>query len=167
MDNKVNIEAKAADTILQEAREVKVGDKTYLAADPTCATLAKVSALIPELPKIDAKGNILNEVLAVAKDSGAIYQIAATLILGAKRIRQEQAATFGKGWIKKKPKSTFDTLVEELEYDCSPSELFSVVREMLAKMEIADFFALSVSLSEIGLIQRKRETEETTASGPR
>lgn len=152
------IERRTAETILQSPLEVKVGDKVYKVAPPCAATLMLASALIPEIPKLDIEGNRLYETLAFAKDCQVTYRIMATLIIGAKAIREEKSRMPKVRRLFLKPqKSSVDVLAEELMYECTNEEVYDIAQKILTEgMGVNDFFGLSASLREISLIQMTR-----------
>lgn len=147
---KQNIKQKVSETILESPLEVVVGKKTYTVAPPTGGTLIMVSELLGDTAPIDSGGNMLYEVLATAKNCRYIYDVMATLILGAKVIR-------GIGGRRK-----MKALSDELRDTCTNKQVHKMMLDILEKMEVRDFFTISVSLREIGLIQIERETVTTT-----
>lgn len=164
MKAKKTTEERTSDVILQEPIEVVVGGRTYKVAPPCGATLIRISKYITGMPQMDFQGNRLNETLAFAKDCGCMYDIVATLILGAKAIRKMESRIrlFGRS-------NPYDVLVDELKYDCTNAQVFEIASKILAEgMEVNDFFALSASLREISLIQTTRTAADnkTTQSGP-
>ena len=173
---KKTIEQQVAEAILQKATDtIQIGETAYEIAPPTPATLILVSELVAELPAIDKDTqNILGETLRTAKDSKAIGKIAATLILGAKRIREAHTVTTGTrrrwSWRKLRIITTEDTM-PELEYvartileDTQTATLAKVIGERFLDMQVGDFFGLTTSLSEINILKATREVEPT-ASG--
>ena len=160
MASKRTIEARTAEAILQTPVNITIGGHTYVVEPPTCATLIEVSKRIPEIPYMDTFGDVLNEVLASARDSRPIFEIIAVLILGAKVLRKDARRLLRK--------TRLDTLTDEITLNCTPSEVHRAFRTLTGMMEVEDFFALSASLQEIGLIQTTRGAglaETTTASG--
>lgn len=175
------IENKVADTILQrETDTINIGGNDYKVYPPTVATLILVSELIPKMPKVDFNTeNILAEVLHTAKDMRVIGKIAATLILGAKRIKANHMVEVTKkkekgfvGWVKNivlpnrnaRSVSELDYLANELLENLSAKRLSEIISKQLIKIGIADFFGLTTSLYEANLTKRTREVE-MTASG--
>lgn len=155
-----DINRRIGDTILQEGGVVKVGSKTYQVAPPCCATVIEVSKRVPSVPYVEALGNQVDEVVAMAKDSRPLFEQVAVLILGAKALREDRKA----GLLGRRRKSRLDELTDELMYECSPSEVNKLRGELLAMMEVQDFFVFAASLQEVSLIQMTRGAE-TTASG--
>ena len=58
----------------------------------------------------------------------------------------------------------FDFLTRAILEEISPATLSQVISQRFLDMQVADFFGLSTSLSEINITRRTREVEET-ASG--
>lgn len=180
MEVEKTLEQKVADTLLQRATEVKIGDRTYTAAPPSTATLILVSEAVSRLPhrKLD-ETNIVEECLAVAKDCRPLGEIAAILLLGARyinemeRTRQRVKKSGLLGWFKRKCKDsteetqiTKDRLTDELLENYSPARLHSLIASLLQSMDLGDFFALTTFLTEINLTKPTREVvKKTTASG--
>lgn len=177
-----NLEKKVADTILQRASDViEIDGREYPIAPPTPATIILVSELVSEMPAVDRKaGSILHEVLGTARDMRIIGRIAATLILGAKRIRENRMVMVAeeapaRRWSWKKFRFTLqqperseaifevDYLAERILYEVSPGTLLKIVSKRLGMMQIGDFFELTASLSEANLLKRTKEA--VTASG--
>lgn len=174
--NKKSIEQQVADAILQKATtSIEIDGHTFEVAPPTPATLILVSAITSEMPAIDKKtDNILFETLRTAKNAEAIGKIAATLIIGAKRIRENKQIVVAtkKRWNwRKMCYIKEDETMTELEFvtraileEVSPANLSQVISQRFLDMQVADFFGLTTSLSEINITRRTREVEET-ASG--
>lgn len=169
-------EKKAADAILENATDsITIGGVDYPIAPPTTATLILVSSLVSTMPVVDkASANPLYEVLATAKDMAVVGKIAATLILGAKRIKERREAVKAEAgaaarwrWPWRKAKSTrvleVDALAERLLDEISTQRLCDIIVKRLGQSQFGDFFVLTTSLSEVNLLRRTREVE--TASG--
>lgn len=176
------IEKKVADAILEKATDtITIEGNEYPIAPPTTGTLILISALVSTMPvvKKDAK-NALYEVLSTAKDLSVIGKIAATLILGAKRIKEQRkvcktATTQHRHWSWRKfrkvtdvtTKSTevleVDFLAEKLLDEVTTQTLNNIIVKRLGESQFGDFFVLSTSLSEVNLLKRTKEVE--TASG--
>lgn len=175
------IEKKAADTVLETADVVTVGGREYHIAPPTAGTLIMVSALVSQLPIVHRDtDNALYEVIAAAKDSKVIGQIAATLILGAKRVKEHRRITVAatryytrwswrklrNEWVEKQTNTEVyekDYLADSLLNDMTVKELNDIIVKRLGGSQFGDFFVLTTSLSEVNLLRRTREAE--TASG--
>lgn len=175
------LEQKVANTILQKATKIKIGDKEYTAAPPSVATLILVSEAVSHLPQFDLDGEkIASSVLQTAKDCRLFGDIAAILLLGARNITEvvteRQTRTKRRLWGLWNQKQTVSVtrevnrvteLSKELLETLSPSELQTVIASILSQMELGDFFALTTFLTEVNLMkQTKAKVEtETTASG--
>lgn len=176
-----NLEKIVADTILQRASDTLVVDGVeYPLADPTPATLILISELVATMPVINRKAkNILYEVLSTAKDAAVVGKIAATLILGAKRIKEQRHVTIEhtttvKRWSWRRLRYVTDCvtttedkglevdyLAERILYEVTNSTLVQMVSKRLGMMEIADFFELTTSLSEVNHLKRTKEVVAT------
>ena len=178
-----NLEKLVTDAILQRASDVIVIDGTeYPIAPPTPATLILVSELVSKLPVVNRQtDNILLEVLSIAKDLSVIGKIAATLILGAKRIKERRYKTIThtsetKRWSWRKfrfvvDRATTTEMALEVDYlaelilnEVTNETLVKLVSKRLGLMQIGDFFELTTFLSEANHLKRTREVV-ATASG--
>lgn len=180
------IEQSAADTILgNPIGTMTIDGKTYTIESPTTATLIMVSALISQLPEIDPdtpRENIIPTLMAAATDCEALGKIAATLILGAKRIKQQPITTMPtlkmeRRWSwrhfrKIDTQTTMQTPVFEVDYvankileNMNPGELHEFISSTLAEAHLADFFVLTTSLRTKSLLTPTREVDKTTAYG--
>lgn len=164
MAKKNTVESKVAQTILQESKSIEVGGKTYEVAPPSLATLIKVSELVSQMPEIDTQtDDPITEALRVAKDSSVIADILATVILGAKRIKNFKH--FIKIWTLGLigEKDEYDKLRESLMYDKTPKELSDILTDALVnRMDVGFFFGISTSLSGVNMT---KPTKETTVRG--
>lgn len=171
------IEQKAAAAILQKPVVLEVNGKRYEAAQPSTATLILVSEAISLLPgfKLD-KENIVPETLAVAKDCRVLGDIMAVLILGAKhigdkvKVRQIQEKRGFLGLYRRRvtvevERSRKEETARELLEDLTPAELASLASQMLNRMEIGDFFAITTFLGGVNLLHPTKVETEATASG--
>lgn len=150
------IESRVADTVLQKPRTIVAGDQSFQVAPPTIATLIEVSGLISQMPEIDGDAEkIILEALRNAKHCRVLGDIAAMLVCGASR-----HTVLPLRWIHSQRMRK--TALKMLQL--SPDELHRLITEALYGMEIASFFGLTVSLSEINMTKSKKETV-TTASG--
>ena len=120
----------------------------------------------------------MQEMLRTAKDMKPVGKIAAVLILGAKRVRENRTViredfTGKRKWswrrfkmvdeTKRISENELDWLSNKILEEVSPKTLMKVVSKRLSNMEMADFFGLTVSLSGANLTKRTVEAE--TASG--
>lgn len=176
------IEKKVADAILEKATDsITIEGKEYPIAPPTTGTLILISSLVSTMPIVnnDAK-NALYEVLSTAKDLSVIGKIAATLILGAKRIKEQRkvckaTTEQNKHWSWRKLRRVTDTttksvevlevdfLAEKLLNEVTPQTLNNIIVKRLGESQFGDFFGLTASLSEVNLLRKTKEAE--TASG--
>lgn len=171
-----NIEKKVADAILQNSDKLVLEGKEYPVCSATPATLIMISEVVSELPVVMDRqsDNILMEVLSKAKDLKLIGRIAAVLILGAKRIKENRKIIISeyRHWSWKKFRYvTTSKEVSELDYvsdiildNVSSALLLKIVGKRLSLMQIGDFFELTTSLSEVNLLRRTKEVVQT-ASG--
>lgn len=148
---KRKIEKATANTVLHTPIEVVVCGKKYISVSPTLATLVRVSELIAELPVLDSKSeHILDDSMREVKNCKPVAKILATLILGEK-----------KGRLFSKDKRKWNKLVEDIYFHMSPAQIKAATPDLMSSMQIADFFQLTASLSEINLIRTSREAEMT------
>ncbi len=174
-----SIESKVANTILQQATKIKVGDKEYKAAPPSVATLILVSEAVSHLPNfVFDEEKVASTSLAIAKDCRILGDIAAILLLGARNITEivteQQTRTKRRLWGLWNHKQTITVtrevnrmkeLSKELLETLSASELHAAVATMLSQMELGDFFALTTFLTDVNLMKQTKVENETTASG--
>lgn len=172
MAKNVSIEEKAADAILQKPFCVEIGGVTYDVAPPSIATLIEVSRLTTELPgEYINDRNLLQETLRIARDCGAIGDILATLILGAKGLVREETVEKRRlfGLVKDVSTVKVDArkeLAERILKELTPQEANLMTLEILDKMQVGDFFGLTASLIEVNLLApTKTGKAETIASG--
>lgn len=180
------IEQKAASAILElPIAKVTLGGDTYEVAPPSTATLIMVSSLISELPEVSpdtTDSEVLPTILGIAKDSGVLGRIAATLILGARRIKEHPMTTV-EAWVtarkwswrhfrKVEKDSTVSTAVFERDHlagiileEMTPAGLHDFLMTVLTEAHLADFFVLTTSLQTKNLLKARREVETTTAPG--
>lgn len=177
------IEKHVADTVLERASDsLTLGGVEYPIAPPTLATIIMVSELSATLPPIDEENdNLLQEVLRNARHCHTLGRIAAVLLLGAKRVlenRQVPAdAPKKRSYLsrilrlacrKKKNEPTVaevDKVAQICLTELSPVVLRNIVARRLIDMQIADFFALTTSLSTANHLKPTREVEKATQSG--
>lgn len=165
---KDTIEGRVADSVLERTKQIEIGGVKYDVAPPTVATLMAVSELVAEMPIVNSTtDNVLAEVLATAKDMEVVGRIAATLILGAKYIRESRSSdptAKRRWWTRSKPKSdAVEELAMRILQEMSAQELMALMTKHLMLLGISDFFALTTSLGEANLLKRTREVE--TQSG--
>lgn len=182
----MKIEQQVADTILQNSiGNFVVDGKEYQVQPPTTGTLIMISALISTLPEIKGVPNekdFVAEILGMAKDCQALGQIAATLILGAKRIKEHPMVSVPSYTLKKKfnwkklrreeaphetsvPVFERDYLAEKILDNMTAKQLQGFINDILSEGELANFFVLTTSLREKSITSPTREVETMTASG--
>lgn len=157
MTDNNTVEHTIEQALLQEPSVVEVGGQTYDVAPPSMATLIKVSALVSEMPKIDTSNeDFIGEILRVAKDCRVVGEIIATVILGAKRIRD-----FKRG-VLSASRSELQKLTEALLYEKTPQELHDLLARLItSKMDVVFFSNIITSLSAVNM----SKPTKTTAPG--
>ena len=158
MTKKKTVERQIEQAILQASTTVEVGGKTYEVAPPSIATLIKVSALVSEMPEVNtSSGDFISETLRVAKDCRAVGEIIATIILGAKHIRDHKRSIIDFG------KTELQSLADAILYEKTPKEIEGLLATLIAeRMDVVFFSNIITSLSAVNMT---RPTKETTASG--
>ncbi len=176
MNKTKTIEQLVAEAILDKATAtIDLNGHTYEIAPPTPATLILISSFAAQMPAIDRNtDSVLFETLRTAKDMQPIGRIAAALILGAKRIRENRKVEVAtkKEWswkrmrhvTKKETMTEMDYVARTVLEEVSPKMLAEVIGKRLLDMQVGDFFGLSTSLSAVNITKATREVEET-ASG--
>lgn len=167
------LERQVVDTILQrKTTSLTIDGHTYEIPSPTPATLMMVSEETCNMPEINPKPkNILNETLRTAKDCKALGRIAAILVLGAKRIRENhkvETARFRRwSWCKfrfittAKTESEIDYISNKILEEISPQTLNEAITKRLLEMQVGDFFGLTTSLSATNILKPTKEVEPT------
>lgn len=149
-------EQKVATAILEKSiGSIKAGGKTYEIAPPSTATLILISEIVSTLPVIEKvpKEQIVYSVLHNAKNFKALGDMAAVLVLGAKRIKKRRLF----GLLRGNGEKVKRRLAKEILEDMSPSKLSECIVERLTSMEVVDFFAITTSLSEANLLKPTKE----------
>lgn len=178
---KRTIEQEVVDTLVLEnmtGHAINVAGKSYTITDPTPATLMMVSAEVSKMPAIDSKtNNVLYEVLLKAKDARPIGRIAAIMLLGAKRIKQNRKVPFChqerrwswrkfrfvNTWVKCSDQNELDFLTDRILEDVTTQTLAKFIGKRIGELQVGDFFGLTTSLSAINMIRATKEVE--TARG--
>ena len=153
-------EKKVADALLQREQEITLSGKVYKVAPPSMATLILVSECMAELPDelFTATGddtNLTIEALRSARYARPIGKAIATLVLGAKRIRQDDRLSWWLRWTKRE--SRLDKLAQQILENLPTGELSSVFLRLIARMEVGAFFALTAFLQGLRVTQPTRE----------
>ena len=162
MAKKEKIEKSVAKVILEKEGKVIISKREYNLAPPSMATLILVSELATDFPPIDKDAdNVLYEVLRTAKDCKIVGKIIATLILGAKSIKENSRSRrkWWCWWRKNKPLEV-DRLAEEILDECPPRDISEIFVNRLTALQISDFFGLTTSLSEVNLLRKTKEVED-------
>lgn len=155
---KKTIEQKTAQTILDEPQIITINGKKYTAPNPTPATTIAVSAIVSKMPKKIGTDNIIQFVLGTAKECEPMGEAIAVMIIGKKRPINPIIDRYRDAKIKR--------LASILMHEFTNKQLSSTFTNLLARMEIPDFFAISTFLIEINMLQATRGVEKkTTASG--
>lgn len=166
---KQTLEAQVAHALLQKTTEIQVGNTTYQVAPPSIATLVLVSEAVAKLPHLKLNDtDVVRESLAIAKDCRALGDILAILILGAKTIKERTTRPkkrFLGLFCTQKATDPVAELAEELLETLTPSEMHSLVTQLLAGMDLGDFFAVTTFLTEINLLRQTKVESATTAFG--
>jgi len=160
------IETKTAETILQTPNVFEICGRRFDVAPPTTATLIQVSKLMSQLPtNLEKTDNYIYGSLMIAKDCEIIGLTVATLILGVKKhsnISEQKNKALN--WLKigkQKDQSQefqYKELSDLILENYSPSQLDKLVVDLLTRMELKDFFDLTISLLEVNLLRKtKRE----------
>ncbi len=160
-------EQKVAKTILQRPiGTLTIDGATYEIPAPTTATLIAISGLISYLPEFDTNQSddeLVAAMLEKAKDCRPLGQIAATLILGAKRIKEEKRKWW-QFWKSRHPLE-IDMLTDRILDNCTAGQLRELVFDIFKEAEFVDFFVLTTSLRTKNILTPTREVGKTTASG--
>lgn len=176
------LESKVADAILERATDIiTIDGRDYPIGPPSAGTLILVSELVADMPDISEKPeNYYQEVLRIAKDVSVLGRIVATLILGARRIKEQHKVEVTvpverKKWSWRKfrrvsimttgteEKPEIDYLSERLLDEVTNETLLKIVAKRLGMLQIKDFFELTTFLSAANRLKATREVE--TASG--
>lgn len=171
------IEQRVAAAILERSTgEIEINGYCYQVAQPTIATLIRASEIIstlPAVPEDTPKEQVIYTVLRHAKDMRAVGELAAVLILGAKRADEPVVSDRkeSRGWARRKSSDCSETrgqmLGREILDNVSPKTLFDCIVRRLSDMEVVDFFAVTTSLGAINLLRPTAEVESTTTASGR
>lgn len=162
---KKTIESRTAETILQRANTIKIGDELYEVVAPSTATLILASDAISQLPdvKLDPENMVL-ECLYVAKESAILGDILAILILGAKGLKKKVIKKRFFGLIKEEVEVDYRAqLSKKILEDLTPQQVNELITTALSGMQLAFFFATITSLIEVNILRKTKS--ETIASG--
>lgn len=167
-------------TILEEPiGEITIDGKTYQIPAPTTGTLMAVSALVSRLPKFDISvpdAELAAEVLSHAEGAATLARIAATLLLGAKRIAARQIVNipipkkkhWWHPWLAKtryRTENELDYLTKRILENFTAAKLRELIFAVVHEAGLDDFFVLTTSLTTKNLLIPTRGVDETTARG--
>jgi hypothetical protein len=163
------IESQVAAAILEKSlARLEINGKTYEIAPPTIATLILVSEIVATLPIVE-KCKLEERTASVlhnARYFKALGDIAAVLILGAKRINEASHRQSCESRIKaffsrkKQVLSEREELAQIINENLSPTTLFDVIVQRLKDNEVGVFFAITTSLSEANILKPTKEVVE-------
>lgn len=161
------LEEMVADAITEQPNKIKLSDKEYVMNPPTVGTLILFSKEVSKIPKVSQNDETIDQfVLRTAKDMRCIGRAFATALIGAKELRKESK------WYQKvyrfltRKKSRLEELTDELIDTLSTKDFFTLYNNIIKRMDVSLFFALTTFLAGINQTKPKREVEEkTTASG--
>lgn len=169
--NPTTIESRVADTILEnKIGTVEIDGETYNIAPPTVATLILVSQIISQLPTVErvTGAAVVNSVLHHAKDFGALGELAAVMILGAKNLTEKrQIVTYKRKWFGlKRIKCVHEEIIDRksmlakrILQTYSASELYNLIISRINNLDIPSFFVITTSLSEANMLKPTREVD--------
>lgn len=143
-------ELRASEAILGSSIEIKIGGKTYKCNRPTIMTMIEVSRLINLYPSVSIdKNNAVKQLLTIAKDAEPIGLIVATLITGYEKNSLRGIMLNLRRKI----------LARNILNHHTCSEILEALGELLARLEIQDFFAITTSLSIVNLTKTTKEVD--------
>lgn len=155
---KETVEKFAADIILQNPIEVKIGEEKILVTQPVTSTLVEVSKFISQLPKINVTGkddDVLIEVLRVAHECEYIADIVAILILGRKKLTE----TVVEKRLFRKKVTVIDNqkIMKEWLLDNYNSDvLYGLMIDIFKLLKVDFFLAIITFLKEVSLIKKTK-----------
>lgn len=156
MARKETVESRSVKAILQEEESITIGAKTYMVAPPSLGTIMRVSALVSQMSKVDQGAeNPITEALRVADNALIVAEVIATIIIGAKRIRESKKALFGG------KKTELEELTDAILFEKEPSELKEMLSDFLFnRMDLGFFLGITISLNEVNMI-KPTKTDQT------
>ena len=153
-------------TILEEPiGEITIDGKTYQIPAPTTGTLMAVSGLVSRLPQFNINvpdAELAAEVLSHADGAATLARIAATLMLGAKRIAEQRTVNIP---LPEKKHWWWPWKAKPILENFPAGQLRELTFEIVQEAGLDDFFALTTSLGTKSLLTPTREVGETTARG--
>lgn len=148
----MNLEEKAKNTLLEQAKTLKIGTREYKVYEPSLATLALYSASIA---KLDVKEGVNSkttlQMLSSLNDLKPIAQALAHLIVGCpQRETNPIERWFKKRLYEKKIRQT----TEQIYNTCSLSQLFSAFADSLSILDLNLFFSLIDFLCKENILKK-------------
>ena len=161
------IEKQVSDSVLQAKTEpIMVRGKEYRYGKPSVATVIMISSLVSGMPEVNTEitnAEVTAEVLRVAKDSTILGEVAATLILGAKRVQEIKEAPKPKKrwwWRKRKELNEYDALARDILLEYDSKEISEMIVKNLSNLQLGSFFAITASLAEANVLKRTKSEAE-------
>lgn len=155
-------EQKTADAILQRNTTLKIGTRSYQVAAPTIATLILASERIAKM-KFDEpreEESQLEYGLRNARKATLVPEVLAILILGEKRaFAPETWTTKVARFLHLEPKTALQQLTNTLATQHTPKELMDAYIEVLSRMDVESFFAISTFLRRVNVIAPKKKVD--------
>ena len=149
------IVARVVDSSLAVPLKLQIGEHEMVVPAPTMATLIAAGEYISELPAIKlSEDDILTESLCVAPLCKPIGKVAAILALGADTTKRLSRR------LKRRKSKEIDQMADYLLRSLTPTQMLSLIRQILDVKTISDFFAITTSLTEANLLRRERKVAE-------
>jgi hypothetical protein len=148
----MNIERQVANAILQKDIEIVLGSRKIKVPRPTLGTMIEVSRMISEFGISEVKTdlqNALSETLRVAKDSDALADILALLILGTKKA-VSRIKIFG---ISITIKDRQKRLKKEILENLSPKPIAEAIAAIMGEMECGFFLSIITILKQGNILK--------------
>jgi hypothetical protein len=148
----MNIEKQVANAILQKDIEIVLGSRKIKVPRPTLGTMIEVSRMISEFSISEVKTdlqNALSETLRVAKDSDALADILALLILGTKKA-VSRIKIFG---ISITIKDRQKRLKKEILENLSPKPIAEAIAAIMGEMECGFFLSIITILKQGNILK--------------
>jgi hypothetical protein len=148
----MNIEKQVANAILQKDIEIVLGSRKIKVPRPTLGTMIEVSKMISEFGISEVKTdlqNALSETLRVAKDSDALADILALLILGTKKA-VSRIKIFG---ISITIKDRQKRLKKEILENLSPKPIAEAIAAIMGEMECGFFLSIITILKQGNILK--------------
>lgn len=152
------VEGLAAETLLEETKNVRVKGRAYDVPAPTLGTLWMVSGVVSRMTTVGSRDDITRSALARSGDAPLVAEALATIILGAKRIRGGVIPRLGRWRLRR---LTMDVLESY-----SPEEALRTLIGLLNGLQLGVFFELTTFLSETNVLgETTREVVQESETG--